>query len=123
MAGGEFICAGFGSMKAGDATRRGHAITDAARSHGVNVLIVTGWGGLDIPGTAGGPRDIRAEWRCQSSLPEAAIVCCGAESREAWSARTDECADHPWRPPRVFLLGTDLPCALSHPLSLKPPGW
>lgn len=54
MAGGEFICAGFGSMKAGDARQRGQTIIDAARRQGVNVLIVTGWGGLDVSGTAGG---------------------------------------------------------------------
>src|SRR5687768_6851994 len=54
MAGGDFVCAGFGSMKAGDARQRGQSIIDAARRHGVNVLIVTGWGGLDVSATAGG---------------------------------------------------------------------
>jgi sterol 3beta-glucosyltransferase len=54
MAGGEFICAGFGSMKAGDARQRGKAIIDAARGYGLNVLIVTGWGGLDVSGAEDG---------------------------------------------------------------------
>ena len=52
--GGEFICAGFGSMKAGEARKRGQIIIDAARRHGVNVLIITGWGGLDVSGAACG---------------------------------------------------------------------
>jgi sterol 3beta-glucosyltransferase len=54
IADGEFICAGFGSMKAGDARQRANATIDAARDHGLNVLIVTGWGGLDVSVSAAG---------------------------------------------------------------------
>jgi sterol 3beta-glucosyltransferase len=50
MNSGRFIYAGFGSMKDGDAAARGNIIVDAARRCGLNVLAVTGWGGIDLPG-------------------------------------------------------------------------
>lgn len=48
MNGGDFVYAGFGSMKAGDATERGRAVIAAARSNGLNILVAGGWGGLDV---------------------------------------------------------------------------
>ena len=52
MNSGNFVYAGFGSMKAGDARGRGEIIIAAARRSGLHVLVTTGWGGLDLPGTA-----------------------------------------------------------------------
>ncbi len=51
MDSGNFIYAGFGSMKAGDARRRGETILAAARRIGLHALITTGWGGLDLSRT------------------------------------------------------------------------
>lgn len=52
---GPFIVASFGSMAAGDASARGGAIVTAARSHGLRVLLITGWGGLALPAECRGP--------------------------------------------------------------------
>ncbi|GAA2177736.1 glycosyltransferase [Arthrobacter parietis] len=46
---GDFVYAGFGSMKAGDPRARGEAIVEAARRNGLRVLVARGWGGIDIP--------------------------------------------------------------------------
>jgi sterol 3beta-glucosyltransferase len=52
---GPFVVASFGSMATGDASARGAAIVTAARSLGLRVLLVTGWGGLDLPTECHGP--------------------------------------------------------------------
>ncbi|MCP1504205.1 sterol 3beta-glucosyltransferase [Curtobacterium herbarum] len=52
---GPFVVASFGSMATGDASARGSAIVAAARTHGLRVLLVTGWGGLALPGACAGP--------------------------------------------------------------------
>lgn len=52
---GPFVVASFGSMSAGDADGRGRAVVTAARSHGLRVLLVTGWGGLALPAECRGP--------------------------------------------------------------------
>lgn len=52
---GPFVVASFGSMATGDASARGSAIVTAARTHGLRVLLVTGWGGLALPGACAGP--------------------------------------------------------------------
>jgi sterol 3beta-glucosyltransferase len=52
---GPFMVASFGSMATGDASARGRAIVTAARSHGLRVLLVTGWGGLALPEECRGP--------------------------------------------------------------------
>jgi len=52
---GAFVVASFGSMATGDAGARGGAIVTAARSHGLRVLLVTGWGGLALPEGLLGP--------------------------------------------------------------------
>lgn len=52
---GPFLVASFGSMATGDASARGRAIVTAARSHGLRVLLVTGWGGLALPAECRGP--------------------------------------------------------------------
>jgi sterol 3beta-glucosyltransferase len=46
---GPFVVASFGSMATGDASARSGTIITAARSHGLRVLLVTGWGGLALP--------------------------------------------------------------------------
>jgi sterol 3beta-glucosyltransferase len=46
---GDFVYAGFGSMKTGDATRRGETVVEAARRNGLNILVAGGWGGIEIP--------------------------------------------------------------------------
>ncbi|MCJ1700372.1 glycosyltransferase [Rathayibacter festucae] len=55
LAGGPFLVASFGSMATGDASLRGDAIVTAARAHGLRVLLVTGWGGLELPEECRGP--------------------------------------------------------------------
>jgi sterol 3beta-glucosyltransferase len=55
LATGPFLVASFGSMARGDAAARGGAIVTAARSHGLRVLLVTGWGGLALPAECHGP--------------------------------------------------------------------
>jgi UDP:flavonoid glycosyltransferase YjiC (YdhE family) len=52
---GPFVVASFGSMAKGDAAARGSAIVTAARTHGLRVLLVTGWGGLALPAGNRGP--------------------------------------------------------------------
>ncbi len=52
---GPFLVASFGSMSTGDPSARGRAIVTAARSHGLRVLLVTGWGGLALPEECRGP--------------------------------------------------------------------
>lgn len=47
--GGDFVYAGFGSMKAGDAAGRGTAIIEAARRNGLRALVAKGWGGIEVP--------------------------------------------------------------------------
>jgi UDP:flavonoid glycosyltransferase YjiC (YdhE family) len=49
VGGGPFVVASFGSMATGDASARSGTIVTAARSHGLRVLLVTGWGGLALP--------------------------------------------------------------------------
>jgi len=51
---GPYLVASFGSMARGDAAARGRAVVTAARSHGLRVLLVTGWGGLALPDGCGG---------------------------------------------------------------------
>ncbi|MBF0672578.1 MAG: glycosyltransferase family 1 protein [Salinibacterium sp.] len=48
MRGGPYLYAGFGSMASGDAVARARAVIDAARTHGLRVLMATGWGGLTL---------------------------------------------------------------------------
>lgn len=55
VADGPFIYAGFGSMRAGDATARGRTIVDAARARGARCLVATGLGGITVPGDRIGP--------------------------------------------------------------------
>ncbi|WP_347755751.1 glycosyltransferase [Agrococcus sp. ProA11] len=40
---------GFGSMAGGDALTRGRALVGAARSRGLQSLVMRGWGGVDVP--------------------------------------------------------------------------
>ena len=56
MDSGNFLYAGFGSMKAGDPSGRGELIVNAARRSGLKALIATGWGGLSVSET--GHRDV-----------------------------------------------------------------
>lgn len=64
----EFLYAGFGSMRGGDAATRAEAIVDGARRAGLRVLLATGWGGLEPPhrGFAGGVLVV-------SSVPHATV--------------------------------------------------
>ncbi len=49
MSGGDYVVATFGSMAAGNALSRGRAVIEAARANGLRVLLLTGWGGLEVP--------------------------------------------------------------------------
>ncbi|XWX57232.1 glycosyltransferase [Clavibacter nebraskensis] len=55
LAAGPYVVASFGSMAKGDASARGRAIVTAARTHGLRVLVLTGWGGLALPAECDGP--------------------------------------------------------------------
>ncbi|WP_460510042.1 glycosyltransferase [Frigoribacterium salinisoli] len=55
VGGGPFVVASFGSMATGDASARGRAVVTAARSQGLRVLLVTGWGGLALSTGCHGP--------------------------------------------------------------------
>jgi len=55
LSAGPCVVASFGSMPTGDASARGNAIVTAARTRGLRVLLVTGWGGLALPPESRGP--------------------------------------------------------------------
>ncbi|MET0693430.1 MAG: glycosyltransferase [Propionibacteriaceae bacterium] len=46
---GPFLYAGFGSMAAGDPVARAETIVAAARARSLGTLLLTGWGGLELP--------------------------------------------------------------------------
>jgi sterol 3beta-glucosyltransferase len=71
MARGDFIYAGFGSMKAGDARQRGRAVMGAALRTGLNVLVVTGSGELEVPARAGDAVLVRESVPHDRVLPRA----------------------------------------------------
>lgn len=74
--GGDFVYAGFGSMKAGDASARGDAIVEAARRNGLRVLVASGWGGIDVPTEArsGGDLLVRESVDHHAVLPHASAA-------------------------------------------------
>ncbi|GGI87382.1 glycosyltransferase [Pseudarthrobacter scleromae] len=73
--GGDFVYAGFGSMKAGDAGARGGSILEAARRNGLRALVATGWGGIDVPAAAmGGDVLVRKSVAHHLVLPRAAAA-------------------------------------------------
>jgi len=49
MQGAPYLVASFGSMAAGNAGERAWAVVSAARAHGLRALLLTGWGGLELP--------------------------------------------------------------------------
>ena len=55
---GNVLYAGFGSMKRGDAEKRARVIVAAARELGMKVILVTGWGGLSVPGDLASSDDV-----------------------------------------------------------------
>lgn len=55
LAGGPVVYAGFGSMATGNPEARARAVVGAARDLGLRTLVVTGWGGLALPGDLRGP--------------------------------------------------------------------
>lgn len=66
---GPVLYAGFGSMKAGNPTRRAEVIVAAARDLGLRVLLVTGWGGLEPSAELAASKDVAV----RQSVPHA--VC------------------------------------------------
>jgi sterol 3beta-glucosyltransferase len=60
MAGGPFVCAGFGSMATGDPVVRTRAVVDGMRARGLRVLLVTGLGGLELPEELAAADDVLA---------------------------------------------------------------
>ncbi|WP_406633685.1 glycosyltransferase [Pseudarthrobacter quantipunctorum] len=73
--GGDFVYAGFGSMKAGDARERGAAIVEAARRNGLRALVATGWGGIEVPAAVmGGDVLVRESVAHHMVLPRAAAA-------------------------------------------------
>ena len=74
-AGGAYVYAGFGSMKAGDARKRGEVIIAAARRNGLRTLVAAGWGGIEIPEAAmGGDVLVRESLPHPLVLPQAAAA-------------------------------------------------
>jgi sterol 3beta-glucosyltransferase len=75
LAGGDFVYAGFGSMKAGDSRERGAAVIEAARRNGLRALVATGWGGIEVPPAAmGGDVLVRESVAHHMVLPRAAAA-------------------------------------------------
>jgi sterol 3beta-glucosyltransferase len=75
LAGGDFVYAGFGSMKAGDSRERGAAVIEAARRNGLRALVATGWGGIEVPPAAmGGDVLVRESVAHHMVLPRAAAT-------------------------------------------------
>lgn len=69
LARGDVVCAGFGSMAAGDAEQRARTVVAAVRAAGCRALVVTGWGGMrPPPGLRGGDVVVRR------SVPHAAVL-------------------------------------------------
>jgi sterol 3beta-glucosyltransferase len=75
LAGGDFVYAGFGSMKAGDSRERGTAVIEAARRNGLRALVATGWGGIEVPpAVMGGDVLVRESVAHHMVLPRAAAA-------------------------------------------------
>jgi sterol 3beta-glucosyltransferase len=75
LAGGDFVYAGFGSMKAGDSRERGAAVIEAARRNGLRALVATGWGGIEVPAAVmGGDVLVRESVAHHMVLPRAAAA-------------------------------------------------
>jgi sterol 3beta-glucosyltransferase len=75
LAGGDFVYAGFGSMKAGDSRERGAAVIEAARRNGLRALVATGWGGIEVPAALmGGDVLVRESVAHHMVLPRAAAA-------------------------------------------------
>jgi sterol 3beta-glucosyltransferase len=75
LAGGDFVYAGFGSMKAGDSRERGAAVIEAARRNGLRALVATGWGGIEVPAAVmGGDVLVRESVAHHMVLPRAAAT-------------------------------------------------
>jgi len=55
LASGDVHYAGFGSIARGDPRARARTIVGTLRSRGARILVVTGWGGLDVPDDLTGP--------------------------------------------------------------------
>ena len=55
LRGGPYLVASFGSMTVGGAQARARAVVTGARAHGLRVLLLTGWGGLELPDDSRGP--------------------------------------------------------------------
>ncbi|WP_299039760.1 glycosyltransferase [uncultured Pseudokineococcus sp.] len=86
LARGDVVCAGFGSMAAGDAEHRAQVVLDAVRAAGRRALLVTGWGGLRLPpGRTGEDVLVRAEVVHEAVLPRcvAAVHHAGAGTAHA----------------------------------------
>lgn len=112
LAGGDVVYAGFGSMARGDARRRTREIVGAVRRRGLRALVVTGWGGLEVPADVAGAdvlvRDAvdhdRVLPRCRAAIHHAgagtahAVVAAGLPSvpvpvigdQPFWAARLHE---------------------------------
>lgn len=74
MNSGDFVYAGFGSMKAGDARERGETVTEAARRSGLNILVAGGWGGMDVREVTGADVLVRDSVPHHLVLPRAAAA-------------------------------------------------
>jgi sterol 3beta-glucosyltransferase len=71
MDAGDFVYAGFGSMKAGDARERGETVIEAARRNGLNILVAGGWGGMDVRHASGADVLVRDSVSHHLVLPRA----------------------------------------------------
>jgi sterol 3beta-glucosyltransferase len=71
---GDFVYAGFGSMKAGDARERGETVIEAARRNGLKILVAGGWGGMDVRLESGADVLVRDSVPHHLVLPRAAAA-------------------------------------------------
>jgi len=73
---GNVLCAGFGSMKHGDADSRARVIVAAARELGMKALLVTGWGGMSVPEDLAASNDllVRESVAHEALLPHVSLA-------------------------------------------------
>ncbi|OLT20761.1 hypothetical protein BJF78_09410 [Pseudonocardia sp. CNS-139] len=94
LARGDVLYAGLGSMTAPGAQERGRAVVGAARASRLRVLVVTGWGGLEVPAGTDSGDDVLVRRavphhlvlpRCAAAVhhgaPAPCTPCCAPGSR------------------------------------------
>ena len=150
LAAGDVHYAGFGSMARGDPRARARTIVDVLRARGARVLLVTGWGGLEVPDDLAGPDVlVRRRWTtrpcCRAAPPRSTTpargpptpwwprACRRCPCRCSPTSRSGRggCTRPGWRgrrcraavsPPRGWTVPST-PCRPAPTWPAPPPGW